>query len=105
MPNKGKILAVDDTPPSLKLLTSILKEEGYEVRGALGNWHYMPPSAIRSEWLLKTIEQADVYTKVERRFWVDCCYSQNSIPLAPKWTNITFRCERSIFSIINLQSN
>jgi len=32
---KGHILAVDDTPASLKLLTDILKEEGYEVRSAI----------------------------------------------------------------------
>ena len=31
----GKILAVDDTPNSLRLLTDILKEEGYEVRSAI----------------------------------------------------------------------
>lgn len=30
-----KILAVDDTPASLRLLTDILKEEGYEVRSAI----------------------------------------------------------------------
>ncbi|CAG1020397.1 response regulator [Methylomonas sp. LL1] len=35
MTNKGNILAVDDTPASLKLLTDILNEEGYEVRAAL----------------------------------------------------------------------
>lgn len=33
--NIGKILAVDDTPDSLKLLTDILKAEGYEVRSAI----------------------------------------------------------------------
>lgn len=32
---KGHLLAVDDTPASLKLLTDILKEEGYEVRSAI----------------------------------------------------------------------
>lgn len=32
---KGHILAVDDTATSLKLLTDILKEEGYEVRSAI----------------------------------------------------------------------
>lgn len=32
---KGHILAVDDTAASLKLLTDILKEEGYEVRSAI----------------------------------------------------------------------
>jgi putative two-component system response regulator len=32
---KGRILAVDDTPESLKLLTDILTEEGYQVRSAI----------------------------------------------------------------------
>lgn len=35
MLDKGKILAVDDTPASLRLLTDILKGEGYEVRSAI----------------------------------------------------------------------
>lgn len=35
MTDKGKILAVDDTPASLRLLTDILKTEGYEVRSAI----------------------------------------------------------------------
>ncbi len=35
MTSKGKILAVDDTPASLKLLSDILNEDGYEVRAAL----------------------------------------------------------------------
>src|SRR5512141_3054478 len=35
MTDKGQLLAVDDTPASLKLLTDILKEEGYEVRSAI----------------------------------------------------------------------
>lgn len=35
MTDQGKILAVDDTPASLRLLTDILKEEGYEVRSAI----------------------------------------------------------------------
>lgn len=35
MINKGNILAVDDTPASLRLLTYILKTEGYEVRSAI----------------------------------------------------------------------
>lgn len=35
MTDKGKILAVDDTPASLRLLTDILKMEGYEVRSAI----------------------------------------------------------------------
>ena len=35
MTDKGYILAVDDTPASLRLLTDILKAEGYEVRSAI----------------------------------------------------------------------
>lgn len=35
MSNKGQILAIDDTPASLRLLTDILKAEGYEVRSAI----------------------------------------------------------------------
>jgi putative two-component system response regulator len=35
MTSKSYILAVDDTPASLKLLTDILKAEGYEVRSAI----------------------------------------------------------------------
>lgn len=35
MPDSGTILAVDDTPASLKLLTELLKAEGYEVRSAI----------------------------------------------------------------------
>lgn len=35
MSNKGKILAVDDTPASLKLLSDLLTQEGYQVRAAV----------------------------------------------------------------------
>ena len=35
MTDKRKILVVDDTPASLRLLTDILKAEGYEVRSAI----------------------------------------------------------------------
>lgn len=35
MYNKGRILAVDDTPASLKLVTDLLKAEGFEVRSAI----------------------------------------------------------------------
>jgi putative two-component system response regulator len=35
MSHKGSILAVDDTPASLKLLTDLLREDGYEVRAAI----------------------------------------------------------------------
>jgi diguanylate cyclase (GGDEF)-like protein/PAS domain S-box-containing protein len=35
MTYKGKILVVDDTPDSLRLLTNLLTEEGYDVRSAI----------------------------------------------------------------------
>ncbi len=35
MNGKGQILAVDDTPASLKLLTELLRGEGYDVRAAI----------------------------------------------------------------------
>ena len=35
MTGKAIILVVDDTPASLKLLTDILKAEGYDVRPAI----------------------------------------------------------------------
>lgn len=35
IPIKGRILAIDDTPASLRLLTDILKAEDYEVRSAV----------------------------------------------------------------------
>ena len=35
MSDKSKILAVDDTPASLRLLTNLLKAEGYDVRSAI----------------------------------------------------------------------
>lgn len=52
IPNKGQILAIDDTPASLRLLTEILKAEGYEVRSAISGevaLHYAishPPELI-----------------------------------------------------------
>ena len=36
MTDKCRILAVDDTPASLRLLTDLLQDEGYEVRSAIG---------------------------------------------------------------------
>ncbi len=46
MKNKGKILAVDDTPESLKLLTDILESEGYEVLSASSGELALPAAAI-----------------------------------------------------------
>ena len=52
MTDKGKILVVDDTPASLKLLSDLLKAEGYEVRSAisgelaLNSTNISPPELI-----------------------------------------------------------
>jgi len=35
MTDKSRILTVDDMPAALRLLTDILKAEGYEVRSAI----------------------------------------------------------------------
>lgn len=49
---KGKILAVDDTPESLRLLTDILKTAGYEVISAINGEialqaaHTNPPALV-----------------------------------------------------------
>ena len=43
---KGIILAVDDTPTSLKLLTDLLKNEGYEVHSALNGEVALHSAAI-----------------------------------------------------------
>lgn len=50
--NKGDILAVDDTPASLKLLTDILKAEGYSVRSALTGELALSAAALRPPELI-----------------------------------------------------
>jgi diguanylate cyclase (GGDEF)-like protein/PAS domain S-box-containing protein len=44
---KGLILAVDDSPDSLKLLTGILEDEGYEVRSAISGSLALRSAAIQ----------------------------------------------------------
>lgn len=58
---KGHILAVDDTPASLKLMTDILKEDGYEVRSAI-NGELALHAAIRNppELVLLDIRMPDM---------------------------------------------
>ncbi|TEU16795.1 MAG: response regulator [Anaerolineales bacterium] len=46
-PNKGNILIVDDTPANLKVLTSMLTAQGYQVR-----------PAINGQLALKAIQEA-----------------------------------------------
>lgn len=52
MNNKGKILAVDDTPASLRLLTDLLKNEGYDVRSAINGEMALHAAAISPPDLL-----------------------------------------------------
>ncbi|QFY42259.1 response regulator [Candidatus Methylospira mobilis] len=61
MAKKGKILAVDDTPASLKLLSNLLQEEGYEVRAAI-NGELALKSAISNppELVLLDIRMPDM---------------------------------------------
>lgn len=61
MTNKGKILAVDDTAASLKLLSDILVEEGYEVRAAI-NGELALASAVNNppELVLLDIRMPDM---------------------------------------------
>ena len=46
MTDQGRILVVDDTPASLRLLTELLKAEGYEVRSAISGELALHASAI-----------------------------------------------------------
>ena len=61
MAKKGKILAVDDTPAALKLLSDLLQEEGYEVRAAI-NGELALKSAISNppELVLLDIRMPDM---------------------------------------------
>lgn len=52
MTGKGNILAVDDTPASLKLLTDILMTEGYEVRSAISGELALNAAIIRPPELI-----------------------------------------------------
>ena len=46
MSHKGRILAVDDTPASLKLLSDLLRNEGYDVRSAINGELALRSAAI-----------------------------------------------------------
>lgn len=61
MADKGRILAVDDTPSALKLLTAILKEEGYDVRSAInGELALNAASSSPPELVLLDIRMPDM---------------------------------------------
>lgn len=50
--DKGRILAVDDTPESLRLLTDILTAEGYEVRSAISGELALHAAALHAPELV-----------------------------------------------------
>lgn len=50
--SKGRILAVDDTPASLRLLTGMLEQEGYEVRSAINGSLALNSAAIEAPELV-----------------------------------------------------
>nr|WP_319566390.1 HD domain-containing phosphohydrolase [uncultured Rhodoferax sp.] len=52
MTSKAYILAVDDTPASLRLLTDILKAEGYEVRSAISGELALHAAAVQAPELI-----------------------------------------------------
>ena len=61
MNSKGRILAVDDTPASLKLLNDLLKAEGYEVRSAISGELALRAAAIDPpELILLDIRMPDM---------------------------------------------
>lgn len=71
---KGKILAIDDTPASLRLLTDILKAEGYEVRSAINGTialHYAfnnPPDLILLDIRMPELDGFEVCRQLKAQF-------------------------------------
>ncbi|MFY9260763.1 MAG: HD domain-containing phosphohydrolase [Gallionella sp.] len=73
-PSKGRILAIDDTPASLRLLTDILKAEGYEVRSAINGTialHYAfnnPPDLILLDIRMPELDGFEVCRQLKAQF-------------------------------------
>ena len=71
MTSKGRILAVDDTPASLKLLTEILQSEGYEVRSAISgelalhSAYSNPPELILLDIRMPTMDGFEVCRRLK----------------------------------------
>ncbi len=71
MTDKGDILAVDDTPASLKLLTEILKAEGYEVRAAISgelalrSANSNPPELVLLDIRMPTMDGLEVCRRLK----------------------------------------
>ena len=73
MANKGQILVVDDNLASLKLLTDILKAEGYAVRSAINGYlalnsvSVQPPELILLDISMAGINGYEVYRRVNEQ--------------------------------------
>jgi diguanylate cyclase (GGDEF)-like protein len=60
-PNKGDILLIDDTPDNLRLLTSVLSEQGYKVRSVInGAMGLMGATAAPPDLILLDINMPDM---------------------------------------------
>ncbi|MBT0963300.1 HD-GYP domain-containing protein [Denitromonas iodatirespirans] len=72
MRHKGEILAVDDTPASLRLLTDILRGEGYQVRSAisgelaLGAAMRQPPELVLLDINMPGMDGFEVCTRLKQ---------------------------------------
>ena len=73
MPNKGSILAIDDTEASLKVLTDILKEAGYQVRSALSgklallSAAHLPPDLVLLDIRMPDMDGFEVCRQLKAR--------------------------------------
>ena len=78
MANKGTLLVVDDTPASLKLLTEILRGEGYDVRSAISGELALtaaitePPDLVLLDILMPEMDGFEVCRKLKAR--PETCY-------------------------------
>lgn len=73
MPNKGNILAVDDTEASLKVLSDLLKGVGYSVRSAISgelalrSAVHRPPDLILLDIRMPDMDGFEVYRQLRAR--------------------------------------
>jgi len=84
--HKGLILAVDDTPASLRLLTDILKAEGYEVRSAISGElalhaaSVQPPELILLDISMPGMNGFEVCQHLKDQAQTATCRSSSSAP-------------------------
>lgn len=73
MPNKGSILAVDDTAASLKVLSDLLKGAGYSVRSAISgalalrSAAHQPPDLVLLDIRMPDMDGFEVYRQLKAR--------------------------------------